>query len=311
MAGFDFGNIANRTNRLSVSDFTASSTPTTATKEIALNLIDTFENHPFSVRDDEDMDHLVASVKENGIMTPAIVRPKEDGSERYELISGHRRKRACELAGLTTLRCEIKSMTDEQATVIMVDSNLQREKILPSERGKAYKMKHTALEEKLKKQNVPYGRINSVIGDMFGEGKDTVRRYIRLTYLLPEILELVDENKISMLAGVALSYIDEFKQKILTPYILQYADRITVAKAEEIRDYTKQYGSRHDDEALHALFNDDLKPKKKKGSRPATPTAIKFKQIKSYIPNTILKEDYEDYVIQALLYYRDFAPKGE
>ena len=184
--------------------------------EIPLEEIDPFPDHPFKVQDDEDMMNLVESIKSNGILTPATVRKKEDG--RYELISGHRRMRACELAGMEKLRCEIVDMTRDEACVYMVESNFQRTKILPSEKAFAYKMRLEAMKRLPGRPRnaspvaTNYGRSDVELGELVGESKDQIRRYIRLTELIPEILDLVDEGRIALRPAVELSYIPRLTQ---------------------------------------------------------------------------------------------------
>lgn len=185
-------------------------------RDIPLTEIDDFPDHPFKVRDDEDMAQLIESIKERGVITPATVRQKEDG--RYELISGHRRKRACELAGFDTLRCEVVELNRDEATILMVESNYQRSQILPSEKAYAYKMRLEALSRQGKRTDLtsdPVGWKSSgketaqLIGEQSGDSQTQVRRYIRLTNLVPELLEYVDEGRIKMRPAVELSFLDE------------------------------------------------------------------------------------------------------
>ena len=186
-------------------------------RDIPLDLIDDFPDHPFHVRDDEDMVQLVESIKTNGVLTPAVLRQKEDG--RYELVSGHRRKRACELAGLTTLRSEIKDLTRDEAVVYMVESNFQRTTILPSEKAFAYKMRFEAMKRQGKRTDLtssPVGtklRTDEIIAQESGDSRNQIHRYIRLTNLVPELLEYVDEGRIKMRPAVELSYLDEDSQR--------------------------------------------------------------------------------------------------
>ena len=189
-------------------------------RDIPLELIDDFPDHPYKVRDDEDMMQLVESIKERGVITPATVRQKEDG--RYELISGHRRKRASELAGFETLRCEVVELDRDEATILMVESNLQRSVILPSEKAFAYKMKLEAMKHQGKRvdleediTSVPVAQkfenmtSREILGKQVGESQDQIRRYIRLTYLIPELLEQVDLKRIAFRPAVELSYLSE------------------------------------------------------------------------------------------------------
>ena len=190
-------------------------------RDIPIELVDDFPEHPFKVRDDEDMMQLVESIKERGVITPATVRPKENG--RYELVSGHRRKRACELANMATLRCEVVELTRDEATILMVESNFQRSQILPSEKAFAYKMRLEAMSRQAgrpKKENLTpvesdfqKVRTNEVLGAEVGESREQIRRFIRLTNLVPELLQLVDEGRIKMRPAVELSYLDEDCQR--------------------------------------------------------------------------------------------------
>ena len=182
-------------------------------RDIPLELIDDFPDHPFKVRDDEDMMQLVESVKERGVITPATVRQKEDG--RYELVSGHRRKRACELSGFETLRCEVVDLTRDEATILMVESNFQRSQILPSEKAYAYKMRLEAMNRQGQRTDltstpvVSKLRTNETLGNEVGESREQIRRYIRLTNLVPELLDLVDEGRMKMRPAVEISFLDE------------------------------------------------------------------------------------------------------
>ena len=182
-------------------------------RDIPLELIDDFPDHPFKVRDDEDMIQLVESVKERGVITPATVRQKEDG--RYELVSGHRRKRACELAGFETLRSEIVDLNRDEATILMVESNFQRSEILPSEKAFAYKMRLEAMKRQGERTDLtlsPVGtklRTADELAQECGDSRNQIHRYVRLTNLVPELLEFVDEGRIKMRPAVELSYLDE------------------------------------------------------------------------------------------------------
>ena len=196
--------------------------------EIPISEIDDFPNHPFQVRNDEAMQSMVDSVKAVGIQTPAIARQKEDaeslGGRRYELISGHRRKRACELAGLETIPLIVRELTRDEAVIAMVDANLQRETILPSEKALSYKMKLDALKRQGERTDLTSSplatklkgtRTADLIGEAAGDGKDTVHRYIRLTELIPQILQMVDESKIAFRPAVELSYLSTEQQQQL------------------------------------------------------------------------------------------------
>ena len=181
--------------------------------DIPIELIDDFPDHPFKVRMDEDMDQLVESIKERGLITPITLRPKEDG--RYEVVSGHRRKKACEIAGLSTVKADVREMTRDEAIILMVESNLQRSVILPSEKAFSYKMRLEALKRlpgRPSKNAAPVAtnfgeRSNQQLAEQVGESKDQIRRYIRLTELIPELLDLVDEGAIALRPAVELSYL--------------------------------------------------------------------------------------------------------
>ena len=199
-------------------------------KKIPLDLIDDFPGHPFSVKDDADMELLVDSIKQNGVITPIEVREKDGG--RYELISGHRRRRASQLAGLSDIPAIIEDLTDEEATVRMVDANLQREKILPSEKAFAYKMKIEALK---KKGGHDGHKLRELIGD--GESGRTVQRYLALTRLTPEMLELVDKGKMPVTVGALLSSMPSESQTVLLPFITEKMPNAYMAV--ELRDLPK------------------------------------------------------------------------
>ena len=192
-------------------------------EEINISSIKDFPNHPFKVINDEKMQEMVKSVKEYGVILPVIVRPKEDGT--YEMISGHRRKRACELAGIKQIRCIVKDLTDDEATILMVDSNIQREEILPSEKAFAYKLKLEAMKHQGKRIDLEENetstpvvsklRTDEILGEEVGESRENIRRYIRLTYLIPELLEEVDNKRIAFRPAVELSYLEEDYQYVV------------------------------------------------------------------------------------------------
>ena len=205
--------------------------------DIKIADIDDFPNHPFKVIDDDEMEKMRDSIIDNKVILPALVRPKEDG--RYEMISGHRRKRASELANKETLPCVVRDLTDDEAIILMVDSNIQREEILPSEKAFAYKMKLEALNHKGKRNDLTSSQVAtrldtaSMIGKDNGDSRDTVYRFIRLTELIPELLEMVDEKKIAFLPAVELSYLKESEQYSLLDCI-EYNDA-TPSHAQAIK----------------------------------------------------------------------------
>ncbi len=189
-------------------------------KMIPIEELDDFSNHPFKIIDDDKMQETVASIKENGVLVPAIVRPKQDG--RYEIISGHRRRYACAVAGIAEMPAIVRDLTDDEATIIMVDSNLQRESLLPSEKAFAYKIKLEAMKRRAgrpSKENVSQlgtdKRSDQILAEQVGESRNQIARYIRLTELMPEILDMVDDKVISLNAGVEVSYLKNDEQQQL------------------------------------------------------------------------------------------------
>jgi len=274
-------------------------------RDIPLELIDDFPDHPFKVRDDEDMIQLVESVKERGVITPATVRQKEDG--RYELISGHRRKRACELAGFEALRCEVVDLDRDAATVLMVESNCQRSQILPSEKAFAYKMRLEAMKRQAGRPakenasplatNFPQGRSDTELGEQVGESKDQVRRYIRLTNLVPELLDLVDEGKIKMRPAVELSYLDEDSQRAVV-------DEIDLNQCTPSHDQTIRMRKFFTDGKLTPEVVSVIMSEEKPNQREKI--VLRGDKVRSLIPKNIPVSQTEDYVVKALEHYSRF-----
>ena len=274
-------------------------------RDIPLELIDDFPGHPFKVRDDEDMIQLVESVKERGVITPATVRQKEDG--RYELISGHRRKRACELAGFEALRCEVVDLDRDAATVLMVESNYQRSQILPSEKAFAYKMRLEAMKRQAGRPakenasplatNFPQGRSDTELGEQVGESKDQVRRYIRLTNLVPELLELVDEGKIKMRPAVELSYLDEDSQRAVVDEI--DLNQCTPSHDQTIRMRKFFTDGKLTPEVVSAIMGEEKPNQREK-------IVLRGDKVRSLIPKNIPVSQTEDYVVKALEHYSRF-----
>lgn len=274
-------------------------------RDIPLELIDDFPDHPFKVRDDEDMIQLVESVKERGVITPATVRQKEDG--RYELISGHRRKRACELAGFEALRCEVVDLDRDAATVLMVESNYQRSQILPSEKAFAYKMRLEAMKRQAGRPskenasplatNFPQGRSDTELGEQVGESKDQVRRYIRLTSLVPELLEFVDEGKIKMRPAVELSYLDEDSQRAVVDEI--DLNQCTPSHDQTIRMRKFFTDGKLTPEVVSAIMGEEKPNQREK-------IVLRGDKVRSLIPKNIPVSQTEDYVVKALEHYSRF-----
>ena len=269
-------------------------------RDIPLELIDDFPDHPFKVRDDEDMMQLVESVKERGVITPATVRQKEDG--RYELISGHRRKRACELAGFETLRSEIVDLNRDEATILMVESNFQRSEILPSEKAFAYKMRLEAMKRQGFRSDLtsdPVGQKFSVekIADNSNDSKTQIQRYIRLTNLVPELLEFVDEGRIKMRPAVELSYLDEDCQR-------DVVDEIDLNDATPSHDQTIRMRKLFNEgnlttEAIHAVMSEEKPNQKEK-------IVLRGDRVRQLIPKNIPVSQTEDFVCKALEHYNKF-----
>ncbi len=274
-------------------------------RDIPLELIDDFPGHPFKVRDDEDMIQLVESVKERGVITPATVRQKEDG--RYELISGHRRKRACELAGFEALRCEVVDLDRDAATVLMVESNYQRSQILPSEKAFAYKMRLEAMKRQAgrpsKENSVPVAQnyegktSRELLGEQVGESQDQVRRYIRLTYLVPELLDLVDEGKIKMRPAVELSYLDEDSQRAVVDEI--DLNQCTPSHDQTIRMRKFFTDGKLTPEVVSAIMGEEKPNQREK-------IVLRGDKVRSLIPKNIPVSQTEDYVVKALEHYSRF-----
>lgn len=274
-------------------------------RDIPLELIDDFPNHPFKVRDDEDMIQLVESVKERGVITPATVRQKEDG--RYELISGHRRKRACELAGFEALRCEVVDLDRDAATVLMVESNYQRSQILPSEKAFAYKMRLEAMNRQAgrpRKENptpvvsdLDGQRTNEILGNEVGESREQIRRYIRLTNLVPELLDLVDEGKIKMRPAVELSYLDEDSQRAVVDEI--DLNQCTPSHDQTIRMRKFFTDGKLTPEVVSAIMGEEKPNQREK-------IVLRGDKVRSLIPKNIPVSQTEDYVVKALEHYSRF-----
>ncbi|MBQ6153086.1 MAG: ParB/RepB/Spo0J family partition protein [Ruminococcus sp.] len=271
-------------------------------RDIPLSEIDSFPNHPFQVRDDEDMLQLAESIKSNGVMTPAVLRLKDDG--RYELVAGHRRKRACELAGLTTLRSEVKDMTYDQAVVYMVESNFQRSAILPSEKAFAYKMRLDAMKRQAgrpSKENAsplatdfPKGRSDTELANQVGESKDQIRRYIRLTSLIPELLQLVDEGRIKMRPAVELSYLSKDCQ--LGVYEQIELNQCTPSHDQTIR--MRKLFERHKltPEAVEAIMMEE-KPNQRERM------VFNADRMRKLLPRDLTPAKTEDFICDAIEFY--------
>jgi len=277
-------------------------------RDIPLELIDDFPDHPFHVRDDEDMQQLVDSIKSRGVLTPAVLREKEDG--RYELVSGHRRKRACELAGLSTLRSEIKDLTRDEAIIYMVESNFQRSSILPSEKAFSYKMRLEAMKRQAgrpKKENVTPAvsdferlRSNEELGEQVGESREQIRRYIRLTHLIPELLDLVDEGSIKMRPAVELSYLDYDYQK-------DVLEEIEVTQSTPSHAQTIRMRKMQDEGTLNTMAIREIMSEEKPNQKERI--ILRGEKVRKLIPKAVPIEQTEDYIYKAIEHYNKFLSK--
>lgn len=274
-------------------------------RDIPIELIDSFPDHPFKVRDDEDMTQLVESIKERGVITPATVRPKDDG--RYELVSGHRRKRACELAGMDTLRCEVVELTRDEATILMVESNFQRSQILPSEKAFAYKMRLDAMSRQGKRTDLTStpvaGKLErgkesaEIVGEALGDSKDQVRRFVRLTNLVPELLQFVDEGRIKMRPAVELSYLDEDCQRDVVEEIGQNLATPSHDQTIRMRKFFDE--GKLTTEVIQAIMEEEKPNQREK-------IVLRGERVRKLIPKNVPLNQTEEYVCKALEHYASF-----
>ena len=278
-------------------------------RDIPIDLIDDFPDHPYKVRDDEDMMQLVESIKERGVITPATVRQKENG--RYELVSGHRRKRASELAGLEMLRCEVVELDRDEATILMVESNLQRSVILPSEKAFAYKMRLDAMKRQGKRTDLTSTPLVeklagkdalsvTAIGNEVGESREQIRRFIRLTNLVPELLEIVDDGRMKLRPAVELSYLNEDCQRDLVEEI--DLNDCTPSHAQTIRMRKMFEEGKLTPEAIQAIMSEQ-KPNQQER------IVLSGDRVRKFIPKSIPLNKTEEYVCKALEHYASFLRK--
>ena len=267
-------------------------------RDIPLAEIDEFPDHPFKVLMDEDMEQLVDSIKRSGVMTPATVRMKEDG--RYELISGHRRKKACELAGLETLKCEVKELTRDEAIIVMVESNLQRTTILPSEKAFAYKMRLEAMNRQGQRSDLTSCQVGSKLSSASevakksGDSERQVFRFVRLTELVPEILMMVDERRIALNPAVELSYLTEGQQYTLLE-AMEYNDATpSLAQAIKMKKFMQE--GKLTNEVIQSIMQEEKPNQKEK-------PAFKDERITKLIPKSIPRGQETDFVVKALEFY--------
>lgn len=268
---------------------------------IKLDDLNNFKNHPFKViEDNPDMEELLSSIKENGVIEPLLVRPTKEG--KYEIISGHRRKKACELLGIKEIKCIVKDFTDDEAIINMVDSNLKREKLLPSEKAFAYKMKYDALKHQGKTlgQNVPKLRTSQMIANDIGTSEKTIRRFIKLTELIPELLKLVDDEKIGLSPAFEISFLTKEEQKILNLCIKEY--NCTPSHDQAIRMKNLSEKELLDKDSIEEIMN-ELKPNQKEYIKL---DSQKFRKI---MPRNILPDKREEYIYKAIDFYNRYLQK--
>lgn len=265
---------------------------------IPLSEIDDFPDHPFQVRLDEDMDQLVESVKERGVITPITLRQKEDG--RYEIVSGHRRRKACELAGLATVPAEIKELTRDEAIILMVESNLQRSTILPSEKAFSYKMRLEAMNRQGQRTDLTFSpldkklRSGQELASNVGDSQAQIYRYIRLTELIPDLLTMVDEGRIALRPAVELSYLGKLEQQDLAAAIGLSLATPSHAQALKLRSFSKE--GKLFPAVIESIMCEEKPNQKEKIN-------IKYAEARKYIPSSVPYEQTGAYILKALEYY--------
>lgn len=276
-------------------------------RDIPLDQIDDMPNHPYKVRMDEDMDALTESVRTNGIITPVILRKKEDG--RFECAAGHRRRKAAELAGHTTIRAEVREMTRDEAIILMVDSNLQRTTILPSEKAFSYKMRLEAMKRQAGRPPKNYSPVGNnfagatsseLMAEETGESKNQIFRYIRLTNLVPELLDMVDEGRIAFRPAVELSYLTEQEQRDLLETISYEDATPSLAQAIKMKEFSKA-GKLNADVILSIMC--ERKPNQ------AEKLSFRTERLKPFLPKNITPKETEDYVLKALEHYHRYRER--
>ena len=276
--------------------------------DIPLSEIDDFPGHPYRVLDDEDMQNLMESIKDRGVITPAMVRKKDDG--RYEMISGHRRKHASERLGLETLRCEVVEVSRDEAIILMVDSNSQRSEIAPTDKGKAYKMKMEAIKRQQGErtdltsaplvQKLDGKSSRELLAEASDDSHEQIRRYIRLTYLVPELQEFVDKGQMKMRPAVELSYLDEETQRDIV-------DRIDETEAFPSHDQAIRIRKAYEAGEINYDKVRDIMAEEKPNQKPKF--KFSFDRLKPYIPKDYSDSKAEDYVIKALEFYQKYLKK--
>lgn len=276
--------------------------------DLSLSEIDDFPDHPYQVRKDEDMDALVESIRERGVITPITVRPKEDG--RYEIISGHRRRKACEIAGLETIKAEIREMTRDEAIILMVDSNVQRSNILPSEKARAYKMKLEAMKRQAGRppknnfgpvgQNSEAYNAREALAEDSNESSRQIHRYIRLNNLAPELLNMVDEGRIAMRPAVELSYLPMEEQKMLLTTIESEEATPSYSQSQQMRNLSKE--GKLDMDGIFQIMTVQKGNQKERVS-------IQYERLKPFVPSSYTIRDTENFIMKAVEHYHKYLQR--
>ena len=272
--------------------------------DLPLSEIDDFPDHPYQVRKDEDMDALVESIRERGVITPITVHPKEDG--RYEIISGHRRRKACEIAGLETIKAEIREMTRDEAIILMVDSNVQRSNILPSEKARAYKMKLEAMNRQGQRTDLtssPLGKKLNAYEQMSeenGDSRNQIHRYIRLNHLAPELLDMVDEGRIAMRPAVELSYLPVEEQKMLLTTIESEEATPSYSQSQKMRNLSKE--GKLDMDGIFQIMTIQKGNQKERVS-------IQYERLKPFVPSSYTIRDTENFIMKAVEHYHKYLQR--
>jgi ParB family chromosome partitioning protein len=274
-------------------------------ENIRISEIEDFPNHPFKVIVDDDMQEMSKSIEEYGVLVPVLVRPKQDG--KYEMISGHRRKKACELASKETIPCIIREMTDDEATIVMVDSNMQREHILPSEKAFAYKLKIEALNHQGKRNDLTLCPVGSkstaeIIGKELGDSERQVFRYLRLTELIPKILDMVDTEQIAFRPAVEISYLPKEEQEMLLD-CMEFSDCTpSLSQAIQLKELSRKHEL--DQDTMDSLMEQE---------KPNQIEKYKFSvdRLRNLLPRNLDDKGREDYVVKAVEFYNNHQRKKQ
>ena len=276
--------------------------------DLPLSEIDNFTDHPYEIREDEDMDTLVESIRERGVITPITVRTKEDG--RYEIISGHRRRKACEIVGLETIKAEIREMTRDEAIILMVDSNVQRSNILPSEKARAYQMKLEAMKRQAGRppkenfgpvgQNSEAYNARDALAEDSNESSRQIQRYIRLNNLVPELLDMVDTGRIAMRPAVELSYLPMEEQKMLLTTIESEEATPSYSQSQKMRTLSKE--GKLDMDGIFQIMTVQKGNQKERVS-------IRYERLKPFVPTNYTIREAENYIMKAVEHYHKYLQR--